>query len=246
MLVQPFDVGIVHSVKVDHLPVDVVRQRAVRVVDIGHPARHAGREVASGGAQDDDLAAGHVLATVVADTLDDRVGARVADRESFADHAAQERLAAGGAEQDHVAADDVVLGDVVDRGVVRRPHHDAPAGQTLADVVVGVAVDPQRDTPGQECTEAVARRAVERDVDGAVRKTLPTIGFGDLVAEHGADRPVDVRDRGREADRRPRVQGLAALGDQLLVQRLVQPVVLTRTAVQVLVHEGRLRLVQHR
>ncbi len=44
----------------------------------------------------------------------------------------------------------------------------------------------------------------------------------------------------------PTVDRLAALHDQLLIERLVQTVVLTRTAVQVLVHERRLGLVQHR
>ena len=118
-------------------------QFLVRVVDVGHAAGHARREVTAGAAQDDDPAAGHVLATVIADALDHGVGAGVADREPFADHAAQEDLPAGGAEQDHVAADDVVLGDVVLRRVVRRPHHDPATGQALADVVVGVAVDAQ-------------------------------------------------------------------------------------------------------
>ena len=47
-------------------------------------------------------------------------------------------------------------------------------------------------------------------------------------------------------DRLLRVQRLAAHHDQLLVQRLVQAVVLLGAVVQVLVHERRVRLVQHR
>jgi len=39
-------------------------------------------------AQDDDLASGHVFATVIADALDHGVGAGVADRKPFADNAA--------------------------------------------------------------------------------------------------------------------------------------------------------------
>ena len=49
------------------------------------------------GAEDDDPAAGHVLAAVVADALDDGGRAGVADAEALADHAAEEHLAAGGA-----------------------------------------------------------------------------------------------------------------------------------------------------
>ena len=47
------------------------------------------------GAEHDDPAAGHVLAAVVADALDDGGGAGVAHAEPLADHAAQEDLAAG-------------------------------------------------------------------------------------------------------------------------------------------------------
>ena len=67
-------------------------------------------------------------------------GAGVAHAEPLADDAAEEDLAAGGAVQDHVAGDDVLLGDVARRRVVRRAHHEPAAGQALADVVVGVAV----------------------------------------------------------------------------------------------------------
>ena len=72
------------------------------------------------------------------------------------------------------------------------------------------------------------------------------MGFGQLMAEHGADRSVDVGDLGGEAYRGSRVESLTTLHDQLLIEGLVQSVILTRTAVQVLVHECRVRLVQHR
>ena len=108
---------------------------------------------------DDDSAAGHVLAAVVADALDHRRGAGVADAEAFADLAAQEDLAARGAVADHVAGDDVVLGR--ERVGAVGPDDDAPAGQTLADVVVGVAVQAQRDAGRQERPEALAGGAVE-------------------------------------------------------------------------------------
>ena len=70
-----------------------------------------GAEVAPGRAEHDDAAAGHVLAAVVADALDDRSGAGVAHAEPLADDAAQEDLAAGRAVGDDVAGDDVLLGD---------------------------------------------------------------------------------------------------------------------------------------
>jgi hypothetical protein len=52
------------------------------------------------------------------------------------------------------------------------------------------------------------------------------LGLGQLVAEHRADRAVDVGDAGAKSNRCPIVQGLTALHDQLLIERLVQPVIL--------------------
>ena len=74
----------------------------------------------------DDPPAGHVLAAVVADALDDGHGAGVAHREAFADHAADERLAGGRAVQDHVPGDDLLLGHEAGRAdsegrTIRRP-----------------------------------------------------------------------------------------------------------------------------
>src|SRR5271163_600023 len=168
-VVQVLDVIGVKGLEFDHLTVEVGRQFAVGVVDVGHTTGHAGREVTAGAAEDDHLAAGHVLASVITDTLDHGVRPRVSDRESFADYAAQEYLPAGGAEQDDVAADDVLLGNEVRRRIVRRPHHDPATGQALTDVVVGVAVDAQRNTLGHKGAETVAGRAVKGDVNGTVR-----------------------------------------------------------------------------
>ena len=82
------------------------------------------------GAEHDDAAAGHVLAAVVADALDDRGRAGVADAEPLADHAADERLAGGRAVEDHVAGDDVVLGReggaAVGRTTIRPPDRPLP------------------------------------------------------------------------------------------------------------------------
>ena len=79
-------------------------------------------------------------------------------------------LAAGGAEQDDVAADDVVLGDEAFGCTQRRTQHEASTGQALADEVVGVTVQAQRHADGHERTETVAGRTGERDVDGVVRQ----------------------------------------------------------------------------
>ena len=84
---------------------------AVLVEDEGDAAAHAGGEVAPGGAEHDDGAAGHVLAAVIADALDDRGRAAVAHGEALAGAAGEERAAAGRAVEDGVADDDLLVGD---------------------------------------------------------------------------------------------------------------------------------------
>ena len=49
---------------------------------------------------------------------------------------------------------------------------DPPAGEALAQVVVGVADQPQRHARGQERPEALPGRAAEGDVDRAVGQAL--------------------------------------------------------------------------
>ncbi len=74
----------------DHAHVAALGELAVLVEHVGDAAAHARREVASGRAEHDDAPAGHVLAAVVADALDDRPGAGVANREALAGEAAEE------------------------------------------------------------------------------------------------------------------------------------------------------------
>ena len=85
-------------------------ERAVLVEDVRDAAAHAGGEVAAGRAEHDDDAAGHVLAAVVADALDDGRRAGVAHGEALAGEAAEERPARGRAVEDRVADDHVLLG----------------------------------------------------------------------------------------------------------------------------------------
>src|SRR5207253_3618666 len=103
--------------------------------------------------------AGHVLAAVVADALDDRVDAAVADAEPFAHDAAQVNLTGDRAVADDVAGNDVLLG--LEGAVLRRVGDDPPARETLAQVIVRVAFQFQRHALGQEAPEALAGVAGE-------------------------------------------------------------------------------------
>ena len=163
-------------------------------------------------------------------------GAGVADAEPLADPAAEEDLARRGAVGDHVAGDDLLVG--LERRRPVGPHDDPAAGQALADVVVGVALEPQRDAARHERAERLAGRAGEGDVDGAVGQALAAVLLGDLVAEDRADGAVDVADRrpGRAPARRARAPAAPAAPARC-VERLLEAVVLRLGAAQVLVGE---------
>ena len=94
----------------------------------------------------DHRAAGHVLAAVIADAFDHGHGAAVADGEPLAGQAVDEHLAGGRAVEQRVADDDVFLG--IEGRAGRRADDDPPAGEPLAQVVVGVADQLQRDAAG--------------------------------------------------------------------------------------------------
>ena len=93
---------------------------------------------------------------MVAAAFDHRDGAGVAHREALAGDALEIRLA-GDRAVEHGVADDDVLGRIARR--LRRLAHDhAAAGQALADIVVGVADQFERDAAREERAEAAARR----------------------------------------------------------------------------------------
>ena len=83
---------------------------------------------------------------MIADAFHHRGSTRVANAEALADDAAQEDLAAGRAVADHVAGDRVLLGSEL--GTTIRANDDPSTRQSLGDVVVGIALEPQGDARG--------------------------------------------------------------------------------------------------
>src|SRR5581483_4239732 len=161
--------------------------------------RHPGREVAARFAQHEHPTAGHVFATMVAHTLDDRFHARVTHAETLSRAAPDIGLAAGGPVEEHVAHDDVLFRH--EGRSLRGIDHDLAPAEALAHVIVGVPFEAHRHTLGHEGGEAVPRRALEGDLDGVVRQALGAIFAGDLGPHDGADRAVDVADGHFEAHR---------------------------------------------
>src|SRR6185503_4818754 len=166
----------------------------------------------------------HVFAGVVADAFHDRQRAGIPDREAFAGDAPEIGFAADRAVEDHVTGDDVLsrLATELGRGL----HGDAPAAESLAAIVVGVADVVERYALRQERAEALPGGAREADVDGVIRQPVVPVALGNLVREHRPDGAIDIA-HGR-LDRylfAALERGLREL-DQTIVERLFQSVVL--------------------
>ena len=200
-----------------------------RVPDVGDAAGHAGREVAARGAENHRAAAGHVLAAVVADAFDDGLGAAVAHAEPLGGAAAEERAAARRAVQRDVADEDVVLG--LERGDLRRIDDETPARQALADVVVAVAFELERDALRQERAEALSGRARELEAHGVVGQRVGAPLLDDLVAQHRADGAIRVRDRQLFARLLALLNRLLRERDEAVVEREIEAVILLLRAV---------------
>src|SRR5580693_3172869 len=154
-------------------------EAALRVPDIGNPARHSGREIAPRIADHDDHAAGHIFAAMIARALDDGGDTRIAHREALARDTLEIGLASDRAVQ-HGVADNDIFGRFAAR-LGRLAHDQAPARQALAGVVVGVAVELQRDAVREERAKALAGIAAERRPDHALRQTGMAIAARDLT-----------------------------------------------------------------
>ena len=73
-------------------------------------------------------------------------------------------------------------------------HHDAAARQALADIVVGVADQLQRDAARQEGAEALAGGAGEAHADRVFRQAGMAVAPGHFARQHGAHGAVDIAD----------------------------------------------------
>ena len=144
-----------HRLELDHRHVAARCERAVLVEHIGDAARHAGGEIAAGLAEHDDDAAGHVFAAMIAGALDDGDGAGIAHREALAGDAAEIAFAGDRAVEHGVADDDRFLRHDR-RDFARRTDDDAAARQALADIVVGLAFELERDAVREPGAEALA------------------------------------------------------------------------------------------
>src|SRR5689334_10881540 len=127
---------------------------------------------------------------MVADTLDDRKCARVANREALPGNAPEVRFPANRAVEHDVASDDVFGRLAAELG--RRLHRDAPTRQTLTAVIVGVPDMIERHALGEECAKALPGGTREADVDGVVRQPGMAVTLYDMPRQHRPDRAVNI------------------------------------------------------
>ena len=103
--------------------------------NVGEAASHAGAEIQAERAEDEDDAAGHIFAAVLADAFDNREGAAIANGEALASAACDEELAGSGAVKNRVARENVTAA----RGGGAGGNRDGATGETFSDVVIGFA-----------------------------------------------------------------------------------------------------------
>src|SRR5690606_1243901 len=115
--------------------------------------------------------------------------ARVAHGEALSGDTVEIGFSRDGAVKHGVADDDVLGRLAIDVG--RLAHDDPSAGKTLADVVVGVADEIERDTVDQPGAEALPGDALEVDPQLFRLETRMAVAAGDLSGKHGSHGAVD-------------------------------------------------------
>src|SRR5579859_2704906 len=123
--------------QVDHGLVAELLEAASWVVDIGHPAAHASREIAPRVAKHHDDAAGHIFAAVVAQSFDDGHGAGVSNCKALSGHPFKIGFTGDRAIKHRVAHYDVAGGLATRLWGLAYDH--APPREAFADIIVGVA-----------------------------------------------------------------------------------------------------------
>src|SRR5881392_891752 len=95
--------------QLNHVAIAAPDKIVIFIEYISDATRHPRGKVSAGPAQHDHAAAGHVFATMIADTFDDGTDTTVANAEAFTGHSIDVGFAAGGSIEGDIA-DDHILG----------------------------------------------------------------------------------------------------------------------------------------
>src|SRR5215831_3449480 len=142
-----------YAADVDELVVVAVDEITLEVEHVGEAAGEAGSEVDPGAPEHAYRPARHVLAAVIAGTLDHRHRARVAHGKTLTGNPGGIQLPARGTVQAGVAHDDgVARREACARGMAQ---HDLAGGHAFADIVVGIALEIEVQPAGVPHAEAL-------------------------------------------------------------------------------------------
>ena len=116
--------------------------------------------------------------------------------------------------------------------MARLLHNHAATRQALADIVVGIASEFERDAMREEGTKALPGNAGEGDLNGVFGQACMTIFLGHLTRKHRADGAVEALDLAFDADSLAFFECRCGGSNQVAVKRLVEAMVLSFGLVQ--------------
>src|SRR5271165_4204307 len=176
-----------HFVRLDEFAVEHVFHLAAQ--NVSQPSGHAGTKIQTERPENGRDATSHVFTTMLADAFHNSDRPAVANGKPLANLPGDKKLAGGGAVKNRVAGEHVAaLG-----GVMAGADYDGPAGQPLADVIVGFTVKLQRESLGKKCAETLSRRAL-KFVNGCGQLRLLQAEAHAIAAEMAADAAVKIMD----------------------------------------------------
>src|SRR4029079_5168734 len=160
-------------------------QLPVWVPDVRNAAGHARSEIASDTANADDDAAGHIFAAVITHALDhcDRSG--VTNGKAFSGDSGKVSLALDCAVEAGIPYDDIFMR--LPPSGLRWTHDQAAARQTLADIVVRIANEFERQAAGKKGSEALSCSSDQPSPKRARRQSFVTETTSDLAGGDGPD-----------------------------------------------------------
>src|SRR5215469_8174056 len=149
----------------------ILRLRHDRPIGVVHPRQatsHARTKVNPDATKNNRNAAGHVLAAVVADALNNGRSSRIPDRKPLARAPRREKLPRGRAVQGNITQNHVL--SAVLGGKPASADYNLTAREALADEVVGLAIENQLHPVDRKGSERLPRRAVK--IERHVRRKL--------------------------------------------------------------------------
>ena len=115
---------------------------------------------------------------------------RYSEREAFARDAADISFAVCRAIEGGIADNDVVFRH--ESRLARREYRQLAAGQSFADIVIGVAFQGERDAFRHERAEALSGRTDESEANRILRQAVRAVPAGHFAAHDRTDDAVDI------------------------------------------------------